>query len=146
MPEIVEPSTSMSLPLAKAIETSADSLARQMAPGCDNKERERWESLVDRTLIEWGRDPAILEDDGIIPPTIGTVKNACDIARVLCRLGLPAPTRIVPTGDGGIAFQADADHDFVSIEIAADGTVEYLRFSGSKLVERYEVVIPRAVK
>lgn len=146
MPNALEQSASISPRLAKAVETNADSLGGRMAPCYDANQREAWENLTDSTLIEWGRDPALLEDDDVIAPSIETIGRAFDIASVLRSHGLPAPTRIVPTGDGGIAIQDDAGHDFVSIEIAADGTVEYLRFSGSKIVERYEVLIPRSIK
>jgi hypothetical protein len=125
---------------------NAASSARQIPHTCDAKERKAWERLVDHTLIEWGRDPAVLEDDGVVAPSVETVKRACEVSAVLRRLEFPPPTRIVPTGDGGIAFQVDGHRDFVSVEIAPDGAVEYLRFSDSKLVERYEVSIPASAR
>ena len=146
MPDTLEQSASIAPRLAKAVETNADSSARQMTPSRDDQEREAWENLIDGTLIEWGRDPSALEDDGVVPPSIETIKHACEIATELRRLDFPAPTRLVPTGDGGIAFEVDAGCDFVSVEIAPDGAVEYLRFSGSKLVERYEVSIPTSIE
>jgi hypothetical protein len=130
----------------RAVETNADTSVGQMAPRYDAGENEAWGGLIDSTLIEWGRDPTLLEDDGFTPPSAETLRRACEIASVLRSLRFPAPTRIVPTGDGGISFQAEDGDAFISIEIAADGTVEYFRFSGAKLVERYEVLIARSIK
>lgn len=117
-----------------------------MPPFRGDHKKETWGNLIDNTLIEWGRDPSVLEDDGVAPPSVETIQRACEIAMILCNRNFPAPTRIVPTGDGGIAFEVDAGGDFVSVEIASEGTVEYFRFSASKLVERYEVSIPSGIK
>lgn len=146
MPDTLEMSASIAPRLAKAVDTNVGSSARQMTPTIDDEEREAWENLIDNTLIDWGRDPEVLEDDGVTPPSVETIKHAYEIAAALRRVNFPAPTRIVPTGDGGIAFEVDAGSDFVSVEIGDNGTVEYLRFSGSKLVERYEVSIPTNIK
>jgi hypothetical protein len=146
MLDALEQSASISPALGRVIETNVDSSACQRASRVGDNKHEAWEELVDRTLLEWGKDPSVLEDDGVVPPSMGTITRAYEIATFLRIRGFPAPTRIVPTGDGGVAFQFEADRDFDSLEVAEDGNIECLRFSGSKLVERYEVSIPAGVR
>ena len=131
---------------SKAVETNADASAGQMAPQYGDYQTEAWNELIDRTLIEWGRDPSILEDDDVVPPSVETVQRACEIAKLLRSLNYSAPTRIVPTGDGGISFESEDVECFESIEIGANGTIEYLRFEKAKLVERYEILMARPSK
>ena len=50
--------------------------------------------------------------------------------------GAPPPTRIVPTGEGGIALQFERGRDFVSIEIEHEGVVELLVFEEGRLKHR----------
>jgi hypothetical protein len=98
-----------------------------------------WNAIADSQLIAWGRDPGQLEEDGIQAPAEQTIARATELASRLRVQGVPAPTRIVPTGDGGIAFQFEDDSRFTSIEIGDDGVVELYQFEESRLILRQVV-------
>ena len=50
-------------PIDDAVATNVDpaSISR------DDAAREKWQCIIDRTLIEWGRDSAQCDDEGIEP-------------------------------------------------------------------------------
>lgn len=100
------------------------------------RHRDAWNNAID-TLIEWGRDPSSLEDDGIDAPTGRAVSRACQIAKDLQSLDFPAPTRVVPTGNGGVALQLERNDSLVSFEVDAEANVEFLAFEGCHLLIRH---------
>ena len=53
--------------------------------------------------------------------------------------GWAAPLRVVPDGDGGIAFEHRAGECFESLELTADGQVELIRFLKSKVMQRQQL-------
>ena len=102
----------------------------------DQARREGWRSIVDHVLIEWGRHPESIEDDGIEPPTGAAVAGASEVA---CRLrdeGMPLPVNVAPTGDGGIAFQYELSDLFVTIEVDVAGDVELRIFHDGRVIRR----------
>lgn len=104
--------------------------------GRKDKACEKWQLLIDYQLIEWGRDPSQLEDEGIQPPSKSTIQLAIWLADRLSKLGLPAPTRIVPDAHGGIVFERRERNVFESIRLSADASAEYCVFENSRLIER----------
>lgn len=102
----------------------------------EGRKAARWSELIEGQLDGWRRDPAQLEDDDVLAPTIDTIRRAIVVARSMRDQRLPPPDRIVPTGDGGIALQFERDREFVSIEIEPEGLVELLVFDGGKLKHR----------
>lgn len=100
---------------------------------------EAWQELVDEKFIEWGRRPGREEDeDGLVWPSLTAVGRACDLAAFLQDIWRP-PDRVVPDGDGGIAFEWYRDLDSISINVQEDGTIEALCFENCRLVERIEL-------
>lgn len=86
--------------------------------------REGWRRIIDEVLIEWGRSPERIEDDGIDAPTAAAMAGA---SRVACRMRddkMPLPSNVAPVGDGGIALQYEFPEGFLTIEIDTDGAVE----------------------
>jgi len=67
--------------------------------------RDAWQNLIDYQLIEWGRDPSQLDDEGTETPSRETIQLAISLAEKLHQGGLAAPTRIVPDAHGGIVFE-----------------------------------------
>ncbi len=104
--------------------------------GRTDKASEEWQGLIDYQLIEWGRDPGQLEDEGIQPPSMETIELAIWLASSLSRADLPPPTRIVPDANGGIVFERRERNVFESIRLSADGSAEYCAFENSHLVKR----------
>ncbi|HEX7377956.1 MAG TPA: hypothetical protein VF278_12625 [Pirellulales bacterium] len=86
--------------------------------------REGWRRIVDDVLIEWGRNPETVEDDGIDAPTTIAIAGATGVVSRLRGAGMPVPTNVAPTGDGGIAFQYELTDTFLTIEIDLEGAVE----------------------
>ena len=99
-----------------------------------------WDSIVNNQLIEWGRNPHVLEHDDVSPPSGQTISLACQVAVTMRDDGEPAPTRVVPNGNGGIVFERNVGPAFLTIEIDEDGSVEYAAFVNSKLVSRQRLL------
>jgi hypothetical protein len=98
-----------------------------------------WATYIKEQLAAWALDTSQLEDDDIVPPNPATIDRASKAAIALRDQGAPAPTRIVPTGDGGVAFQYDGQSEFISIEIEPEGRVELLVFVNGRLTHRAEL-------
>jgi hypothetical protein len=108
--------------------------------------RDAWQVMIDRTLTRWICDSIALknlEDDGIDAPSKEAMANARELAYYLRDAGLPAPLRIVPTGDGGVTFQYESGTDFDSIETDAGGKSEFFHFQHDRLVSRFFLAMPR---
>ena len=91
--------------------------------------REAWSAILDRTLLEWGRqakqgglEPT--EDD--IPPTPDVITEAYEFAGTLRDHGLPSPKRIYMDGDGGVVFKfaPSSPEETISVTICGDGEIE----------------------
>ena len=104
--------------------------------GREDAARDAWQNLIDDQLIEWGRDPSQLDDEGTEAPSKDTIQLAIWLAGTLSQRGLPAPTRIVPDAHGGIVFELEGKNVFESIRISPDANVEYCAFQNCRLVER----------
>jgi len=94
-----------------------------------------WRSVIDNYLVDWGQDPGRLEDDGIVPPSGIAVNAACTVALLLRDQAIPAPLRVVPTGDGGIVFEWELGAAFYTLEVEQDGTIELSSFSDGRHIE-----------
>lgn len=102
--------------------------------------RSAWQALIDRQLIEWGRDARPLEDDGVVPPLPAVVNLASRLAMAMRDDGKPPPLRVVPNGEGGIVFERCAGSVFETVEIQADLSVESASYRDSRLVSRQRVL------
>lgn len=98
-----------------------------------------WDRVIDYQLIEWGRNPRALEDDGIEAPTGEVILRARELAQILKNAGVAAPDTVVPDPNGGIVFERRAGDLIETFHVWDDGTVEYCRFNGAQLVERHAV-------
>jgi hypothetical protein len=95
-----------------------------------------WSALIDGQLASWAHHPAQLKDDDVLAPSVATIRKASLVAASLRDRGAPSPTRVVPTGDGGIALQFERGREFISIEIEPEGLVELLVFEEGRLKHR----------
>lgn len=98
--------------------------------------KDAWHEVVDRKLLEWGLDPAALEDDGLKAPSGETIALACKVAAAYRDAGLPPPLRVVPTASAGIAFERKQGSVFETVTVSADGKVEYAKYVDSRLTVR----------
>jgi len=98
--------------------------------------RSGWQAIIDKWLIEWGRNPGSLEDEGLIPPSEKTIDLACQVAVALRDKGVAAPLRVVTNGEGGIVFEHSSGTWFSIIEVHPDGNIELATFRNSELKSR----------
>lgn len=112
-----------------------------VAPGPRTATQALWPEEIDHRLQAWEQDPDQLQDEGVEAPSREIVRLARRCARHLCERGAPAPSRVVPDGDGGIIFEWLQRPTVESIEIADDEMIEYLRFVESCLVHRQALAL-----
>lgn len=105
----------------------------------DEKVADAWAPFIEEQLAAWALNPSQFEGDDLVPPSAEAISRASTTAISLRDHGAPAPTRIVPTGDGGIAFQYDGEPEFISIEVEPEGRVELLVFNKGRLTHRAEL-------
>lgn len=104
------------------------------------RNRETWDSFIDGSLMEWGRDASPLEDEGFVPPSPEVIKLACRTAMALRDEGLAPPTRVVPDGEGGISFEQVEGTYSASLNVHADMTLELLVFDNCHLAARHRLL------
>ncbi len=130
----------LSGPARLAVSTGAASQAElQSYDDPVREDREGWLRMVDRFLVEWGRDPQALADAGVEPPSGEIIVLAAKWAERAAKFGWAAPTRVVPTGDGGIAFELRSGDLFQSLEILADGRALLTTYIDCRLDSRYRL-------
>lgn len=102
------------------------------------REREGWQRIIYDYLVEWGRNPSQLEDEGIVAPSVEIIGRASEVAMELrdALTPCPAPLRVVADGEGGIAFEFRLGTLFASLNIGADGLVELVTFDNCRLKSR----------
>ena len=108
-----------------------------MPPNGSSVERDGWQVIIDGRLAEWEKNPDVLEDEGVTPPSAATIQLAIQTARKLRDAGLPAPQRTAATGDGGITFARQEGPLLSTIEVAPDGTVELVVLRDCQLLSRH---------
>ncbi len=124
----------VSTPIPNTAMTRGDgkSLASEEPVGTD----ENWKNLIDHKLIEWGRDPSLLDEEGTVSPSKQTIQFAIALAWMWHNMGLPAPTRIVPDAHGAIVFEFHQPDVSEVFRLAPDISLEYCVFETSHLVQR----------
>lgn len=103
------------------------------------EDREAWQRIIDDFLIEWGKDPSTLDDEEIVPPSREIIHAASQVAIALRDGGEPAPLRVVPDGDGGIAFEYRSEGWFRSLSICEDGWIELVHLVDCQEVSRRRI-------
>ncbi len=98
--------------------------------------RAGWNKVIDEYLVEWGMDPAALEDEDFHPPSLRMIDLACAIALYLRDQGEAPPMRVVPDGNGGISFEFRDGDLFASLNVHPDESIEILVFEDCQLRER----------
>ena len=127
----------MSPPLVEPVQTNVDDEAPiTTADGRADRSREKWNSLIDYKLIEWVRHPSQLDDEGVEPATRKTIRLAIELAQGLRDAGFPPPDSVVPDPNGGIVFERREKDVSEVFHVWDDGSVEYCRFQGARVVER----------
>lgn len=109
-----------------------------LIPRRDDALEAGWMRLADHTLLEWAKNPEILADDGLIPPSAQAFAAAFDwIKSERETPSVPSIPKAVPDGDGGLSFRWDLRDDTTIVLCIDDhGFMEVLYFKGDKLTRR----------
>lgn len=134
----IEPTLSISPSIRDAGQTNIDT----ESPAIRDVEREqgyreRWQRLIDHKLIEWGRDTSQIDDEDVEPPSAEIIGLAITLAEQLKTQGITPPDSIVFDPNGGIVFERQEGDVSEVFHVWDDGEVEYRRFYGTRLVERW---------
>lgn len=100
---------------------------------------DRWNEIIFDQLIRWAQNPSQLADEHIELPSARAIDLAIKLAKSMRDNDMLLPLRVVPTGDGGIAFERWHESVFESIEIDEDGSIELMVFEDSKLKLRQSI-------
>lgn len=129
--EAIQPMTFSLMPEVSSISISGELL---------EKEQRSWNKIIDDYLLEWGRDPSSIEDEGILAPSGKVITAACSLSRDLADNGFPSPTRVTPDGEGGVIFEwIGGDHCF-RLELAVDGSLDSVEIDSQDRVVRQKLV------
>lgn len=101
--------------------------------------RTAWGQVYNGKLIEWGLHPEALLDEEFEPPSSEVIALAANLVRTLRDAGCPAPTRVVPDGEGGVSFERDDGRVFEEIDVLEDRTIDMLVFLDGRLVDRVTI-------
>ena len=138
--QATKPRPSISPALIQAVPTRIDTEAPVTRDGNrDHAARAKWQALIAKKLMEWLRDRAQFEDEGVDAPNRTIVRLSIDLAEQYRDEGRPAPDSIVPDPNGGIVFERGDNGVSEVIHIWDDGVVEYQQFHGCRLVERHPI-------
>lgn len=137
MLDIIIQRSLISPPMETAVDTGAD---RDLPATSDTRSRWRtdWQNLIDQ-LTKWLQNPELVEDEGVDPPSTTILRLAIDYAERFRDEGFPPPGKIMPDPDGGIIFERRHNGTREEFHFWDDGSIEYVLFSGGRLVERCEV-------
>lgn len=98
--------------------------------------RKSWEEAVAETIDLWAREPSLIDDDEYPCPSLDVLHKARWAAMLLSATELQSPLRIVPTADGGIAFEWDDYIEFRSFTIHPDCSLDWKEFEFGSLTRR----------
>jgi hypothetical protein len=136
--------TLISAVLRDAVSTRADSVSPITAN--DDSGADAWQQAIDYQLVEWGRDPDALADEGIDPPARAVIARAIEWARRWRDLGTEPPTRVTTDPNGGVIFERRVGNITGIVHFWVDGSVEVRQFQGTRPILRRELQPPTGVQ
>lgn len=133
----IERTPQMSATSGRVVSTNADTISPITRDHVGHEAaRDGWQRVIDHKLIEWGWNTRQFDEEDLEPPSREIVLLAIRLAERLRDEGCPAPDSVVPDPGGGIVFERRENGLTEVYQIWDDGTVEYQRFQGTRLVER----------
>ena len=130
----------VSAPIDAPVSTGADTQSSMLIHSAKTSRNHHvWQQLINRTLLRWLENPTLVEDEYIAAPSRQIIRLALDLAERCRDSGIDAPDRIVPDPNGGFVFERMEDSRSEVLHVWDDGSVEYMHFVGTRLVERRPV-------
>lgn len=124
----------VSRPPPQKVSTGVDRLSpmtRKLAP-----DARAWQKIISERLRQWLRDPEQLADDGVTPPDPAIIQLAIKFAEMYRDDNYPCADSVVAGPNGEIEFEWRLDGGSEVHKFWDDGLIEYMRFDGTRLVER----------
>jgi hypothetical protein len=132
---LLEPSTAAVFLASRGMNPGAAS-EQVLGSCCDVSERE-WDKMMDDKLLSWfGPHVDERDEDGLEWPSRASLASAYNLAKALRGSGAPAPSGVVPNGEGGVAFEWRQGKLFASLEVKKNAPPEIMVFEGSRLLHR----------
>ncbi|TWT44732.1 hypothetical protein RAS1_11480 [Phycisphaerae bacterium RAS1] len=101
--------------------------------------RAAWNELIDKKLIEWGRQTEALADEDLIPPTATAILASSTLVQRLRDRQSAPPCRCVPDRDGGVVIEWWSQQTSIALEISSSGAVELVFMENGKVKGRAPV-------
>jgi len=92
-----------------------------------------WYDACER-MLEWRSNPDQFAPDD--QPLIEILDTAIDYAVDERNVGGPAPTIIIPSGDGRVAFEWHGRRSTMIIEFTGRGRANYTKFADGRVIEK----------
>ncbi len=107
----------------------------------DDRGREKWQTVIDYTLIQLGSKGKQLEiaEEGMEPPSPEILRLAIELAKTFQRKQLPPPDSVVADPNGGIVFRIGSFDSTEVIHICDDASIELQIFQKGRIVEQRDI-------
>ena len=139
---VLEKHTMMTSPTPDVVSTKGlEGRLLASTPVAEEKNREGWERMINSFLIPWGQDPSLLDDDEYTPPSRRIIQLAARVAIKFRDADAPAPLRVVPDGEGGMAFEWQEGKLFQSLNVSCQEEIEFCMFDDCREVGRFPMTV-----
>jgi len=128
IPNILSDASGSVTPFTRTHGAPADALATPTT-----EDASLWDDACER-MLAWRSNPDQFAPDD--QPSIEILDTAIDFAVDQRMRGGPAPTIIIPSGDGRVAFEWHLRHSTMIIDFVGRGRAEYTKFANGRVIEQ----------
>lgn len=125
---ILSDATGCVTPFSRTHGASPDALATST-----NDDASLWDDACER-MLDWRGNPGQFNEED--EPSIEILDTAIDFAVDERTRGGPAPTIIIPSGNGKVAFEWHYRRSTMIIEFVGRGHAKYTRFADGRVIEK----------
>ena len=125
---ILSDTTAAVTPFSKTHGASRDALATSATDDAS-----LWDDACER-MLAWRSNPTQFNDED--EPSIEILDTAIDFAVDERTRGGPAPTIIIPSGDGNVSFEWHYRQSTMIIEFVDRGRAKYTKFASGHVIEK----------
>lgn len=125
---ILSDTTGRVTPFSRTHGASPDALATPA-----NDDVSLWDDACER-MLAWRSNPGQFNKED--EPSIEILDTAIDFAVDERTCGGPAPTIIIPSGDGKVAFEWHYRRNTMIIEFVGRGRAKYTKFADGRVIEK----------